>query len=194
MSYKLAIVVGHNKRSQGAVRPDTNETEYQYNTRLAKMIADIAANQHCEQVIVQVFYRDENIGSYSAEIRDVYNRVDQWGADASIELHFNAAGSPTATGTETFTSGSSRSTILAEEVQMEMVEQLGLRDRGVKVRNRRTKGRGYLSLVSGRAPAILVEPFFATSIADRLVSDTKVEQQYLAEAIWDGAVQGLKRF
>lgn len=187
---KLAIVVGHNERSQGAVRPDTGETEYSYNTRLAQFI-----KAEAEQAGLQakVFYRTPS-GGYSSEIRRVYQQVDQWDADASIELHFNAAGDPRATGTETFTSGSPRSSILATEVQMAMVDELGLRNRGVKVRNSRTKGRGYLSLVSGQAPAILIEPFFATSpLGQRATNDT-IEQQNLAAAIVDGVQEAFIQF
>jgi len=186
----LAIVVGHNSRSQGAVRPDTGESEYSYNTRLAKMIKDEAegSGMRCE-----IFYRRPGLG-YTREIREVYRETDSWGADATIELHFNAAGSPHASGTETFTSGSARSAILAQEVQMEMVEELGLRDRGVKVRNSRTRGRGYRSLVSGRAPAILIEPFFATSTAGQQATDDSIEQANLAQAIVAGAVKAFEQF
>jgi hypothetical protein len=35
---KLAIVFGHNARAQGAVRPDTAETEFAWNSLLACMI------------------------------------------------------------------------------------------------------------------------------------------------------------
>lgn len=190
MGNKLAIVVGHNVRSQGAVRPDTGESEFSYNGRMAKYMEQIANDYDLD---VRVFYRIPG-GGYTAEIKRVYGDVDAWGADASIELHFNAAGSPNASGTETLSSGSQKSLILAQEVQMEMVEALDLRDRGIKVRNSRTKGRGYLSLVSGRAPAILTEPFFATSTRDQRSSDETHEQRAIAEAILEGASRALSRF
>jgi len=130
---KLAIVVGHNYKAPGAVRSDTGESEYVYNNKLAKYIEDAAEDFNFE---VKIFNRVPG-GGYTAEIKRVYSEVDIWDADASIELHFNSAGSPSASGTETFTSGSAKSTILAQEVQMEMVENLGLRDRGIKIRNYR---------------------------------------------------------
>lgn len=189
---KLAIVVGHNETSQGAVRTDTHETEFHYNSDLAERIKDVLSD-YDGYVDGKVFYRVLG-GGYSEEIARVYNEVNDWGATASIELHFNSAGDPRASGTETFSSGSAKSLILAEEVQMEMVEALGLRDRGIKIRNSRTKGRGYLSLVSGNAPAILIEPFFGSSSIGQRATDDDHERRSLAEAIAEGAVKAMKRF
>lgn len=189
---KLAVVVGHNRISQGAVRSDTGESEFVYNTDLAKKMRDIVGEQYPD-LKLKIFHRTPG-GGYTSEIERVYGEVDQWNADASIELHFNSAGDPRASGTETFSSGSSRSVRLAQEVQMEMVETLGLRDRGVKIRNSRTKGRGYLSLVSGRAPAILIEPFFASSSLGKTATDEQSERMALAEAIVEGAVKAMRHF
>lgn len=189
---KLAIVVGHNENSQGAVRTDTYETEFQFNKDLAKKINAVVDEQF-DDIQVKTFYRTPG-GGYTSEIRRVYKEVDAWNADGSIELHFNSAGDPQASGTETFTSGSAKSMILAEEVQMEMVETLGLRDRGIKIRNSRTKGRGYMSLVSGKAPAILIEPFFGSSVLGQGATDEDFERWNLAEAIVEGAVKAFERF
>jgi len=190
MRNKLAIVVGHNARSQGAVRPDTGESEYVYNSAMAEYMEEIAPEYGLN---LRVFKRQPG-GGYSAEIRRVYGQVDDWVANASIELHFNAAGDPRASGTETLSSGSRGSLILAQEVQMEMVETLGLRDRGIKVRNRRTRGRGYMSLVTGRCPAILTEPFFATSLKGQRASDDLHERRAIAEAILEGVVRAMAQF
>ena len=187
---KIAIVVGHNRVSQGAVRPDTGESEFEYNGKMAEYMQRIASNYGLQ---VRIFTRTPG-GGYTSEIERVYHQVDEWGAVASVELHFNAAGDPTASGTETLTSGSSRSVKLATYVQMELVEILGLRDRGIKVRNSRTRGRGYRSLVSGAAPAIITEPFFATSSKGRQASDSEYERQVIAEAILEGCNRALDKF
>lgn len=187
---KLAIVVGHNEVSQGAVRSDNGESEFLYNSRLATLMRRVA---HEHNLQIGVFFRRPG-GGYSREIARVYKEVDDWGADASIELHFNSAGDPRASGTETFSSGSSGSLELAQEVQMEMVEELGLRDRGIKIRNSRTKGRGYQSLVAGRAPAILIEPFFGSNGRGTAVSDERHEQEALAEAIIEGAARAMSKW
>lgn len=179
---KLAVVVGHNSKSQGAVRPDTGESEYVYNGKIAAYMEKIGRDYDLN---VKIFFREPGIG-YKREIKKVYAEVDAWGADGAVELHFNASGDPSASGTETLTSGSPGSVAMAQSVQMELVEELSLKDRGIKVRNSRTKGRGYQSLVSGKAPAILTEPFFATSSKGQQSSDSKLERQKIGEAILQG--------
>jgi N-acetylmuramoyl-L-alanine amidase len=115
------------------------------------------------QNIAIAFFSRKSGMDYVAEIKDVYERVDNWGAHASIELHFNAAG-PTATGTETLVSTSKSSQDLGRLMNKAMVRHLGLRDRGLKVVQRHD--RGGWSLYAGSAPACLVEPFFATNEED----------------------------
>ena len=185
---KLAIVVGHNSASQGAVRQDTGESEFVWNGRLARRIERLAGDYGLQ---VRTFFRTPG-GGYSTEIRRVYAEVDAWGADASVELHFNGASSAEATGTETLSSGTALSLRLAESVQREMVLALGLRDRGIKTRSR--SDRGGMSLISGRAPAILVEPFFGSSPVGNRATDEETEQERLADAILRGTAEAFQSF
>lgn len=178
---RLGIVVGHNARAQGAVRQDTGETEFAWNSQLAEMIQNRTRR---EGVAVRVFFR-AYMGSNTREIQDVYRRTDEWGADATCELHFNSHHTESATGTETLTSGSKASVRFAEAVQDEILDVLGLRDRGEKVVSR--TGRGGKSLHFGRAPAILVEPFFGSSPKGLAATDEVHEMEALANAILRGA-------
>lgn len=178
MIKKLAIVVGHNSRSQGAVRQDTGETEFSWNSRLAAMIDDISTQY--AGLTVRVFFRNGSLGGYSREISDVYARTDEWGADATCELHFNSHHNPNATGTETLSSGSRLSLKYADALQDEMLVALGLRDRGRKIVR---TGRGSASLISGRAPAALIEPFFGSSNKGLAATDEEHEMQALAHAV-----------
>jgi len=181
---RLAIVVGNNVDAQGAVRTDTGQSEYIWNGQLAAMIQDAARNY---DMAVDVFRRTPG-GGYRQEIRRVYAQTDAWGAAATIELHFNGAESASATGTETLTSGTPASMRLAVEVQNEMVAALGLRDRGIHTRR---TGRGSGSLMSGQAPAILIEPFFGSSPKGQSATDTQAEMRALAGAIVRGAARAL---
>lgn len=178
MIKKLAVVVGHNSRSQGAVRQDTGETEFVWNSRLAKMIENF--DHQYPGLMVKVFFRDGALRSYSREIKDVYKRTDQWGADATVELHFNSHHNPHATGTETLSSGSRMSLAYARALQDEMLDALGLKDRGAKIVR---TGRGSASLISGRAPAALIEPFFGSSVAGQQATDEEHEMEALAHAV-----------
>ncbi len=76
---RIALVVGHNPASQGAVRATDKRTEYDWNGDLAAAIMAHAPAMY------RVFRRPSGRG-YSAEIRETYAAVDAWGASASIEL------------------------------------------------------------------------------------------------------------
>lgn len=185
---RLAIVVGHNSAAQGAVRADTGESEFVWNGRLARRIERLAPDYGIE---ARVFHRTPG-GGYSTEIKRVYSDVDAWKADASVELHFNSAATPDASGTETLSSGSALSLRLAESIQREMVVALGLRDRGIKTRA--GSERGGSSLIAGRAPAVLVEPFFGSSPEGARATDEENEQERLADAIIRGAAEAMESF
>lgn len=174
---KAAIVVGHNSVAKGARgKSPIGEHEFTYNDRIADEIVRLARGP----LTAKKFHRQKT-SSYSREIDTVYAQVDEYDADVSIELHFNAA-SAMATGTETLSSGSSGSLALAKSVQESMLATLGLRDRGVKILSR--GDRGGRSLHAGRPPAILVEPFFGSNSSDCRkagnLGETDIAEMYLS--------------
>lgn len=166
---KIAIVIGHNAASQGAVRVTDGRSEYYWNFDLAEMIHALNPAQ------VRIFRRMPS-ASVGVEIRKAYEAVDQWGADVSCELHFNASTSQTSTGTETLYA-TNAGKVVALEVQAAMVRALGLRDRGLLYRR---SGHGSLSLLAGKAPAVLVEPYFGSNQHDCAVADLRRESLALA--------------
>jgi N-acetylmuramoyl-L-alanine amidase len=175
---RLAITVGHNKKAQGAVRTTDKRTEYDWMSELASEIRALDRDN------VEIFLRVSHGRRYTAEINKVYGEVDDWGADASIELHFNGAASPLVSGTETLSSGSRGSVALAKSVQSAMLNTLGLRNRGIKYPGQ--IGRGGRSLFAGKAPAILVEPYFGSSPSDCEIADENMKE--LAKEIYQSAM------
>lgn len=175
---RIALVVGHTSKAGGAVRATDGVNEFAWNSALAEDIQIYlnSAGHRCE-----IFFRDASLG-YTSQIRKAYAAVDAWGAEAVCELHFNAAADARATGTETLTSGSARSLVIAKAVQGRMVAALGLRDRGLITRGR--GDRGGESLVAGRAPAILIEPYFGSNAQDCAAADKNRAQ--LVAAIAEG--------
>lgn len=183
---KLAVVVGHNSASPGAVRKDTQESEYTFNTRVARHMVEYARHTY-PGLEVKTFFRQAGMG-YENEIRDVYDRTDRWGADLTTELHFNSFGSSSAEGAEVLTSGTASSFKFAQNTQNILVARFGQKDRGVRTR---ASGRGAESLISGRAPAILVEPFFGSNPKGAAKFDSPEEERALAEAYVDAAAETL---
>jgi N-acetylmuramoyl-L-alanine amidase len=154
---RIALVVGHNQIQQGAVRvtPD-KATEYVWCGRLCDMASNLSPD-------IRVFRREFKQAGVSAELRACYAEVDAWGADVSAEIHFNAFASPAATGTETlYATGAGK--IVAQRVQSAVVAALGLPDRGAKPVG--ASARGYTSLISGKAPAVLLELYFGSNSDD----------------------------
>lgn len=190
---KLGVIVGHNSANQGAVRPDTGETEYQFNSRLAERMVRIAAGSYGETECFEVraFYRQPDL-PFPDEIARVYGEADQWGADLTLELHFNSFSDPSARGCEMLSSGTELSLRAAHEIQEVLVEGMGFEDRGVKTR--RPKARGGESLHAGVAPAVLAEPFFGTSPTDGARVDQEDEEFRLATLYLLGAERAFSAF
>lgn len=172
---KLAVVVGHNAISQGAVSVD-GTSEFIWNSQLAELIKDISPRE------VEIFYRVHG-GGYSREIDRVYAQVDKYSPDVSVELHFNGSASASASGCLTLSSGSSGSLRLAQNIQQETLRVLQNRNRGVEVRQK--SDRGGRSLWAGKAPAVMTEPFFGSNAEDWRRANARIDQ--LAEAVFVGA-------
>lgn len=173
---KIAIVVGHNSKAQGATRVTDGRTEFDWNGELAELIREHDPKN------IRVFRRERG-GGYSAEIDRVYAAVDDWGAGCSIELHFNGSTNPKANGGLTLSSGSKGSLELAALVRSAACKVLGNTDRGVEIRGRHD--RGGRSLWQGKAPAIMTEPYFGSNEDECLVADQHKDE--LAEAYYRAA-------
>ncbi len=91
----LGIVVGHDKKEQGAVMDhQTKMTEYLFNKGLANKILAIA-DQQFPKLKVSVILRD------GQGIHGAYQEAKNKNCDAVIELHFNASANKQAKGTVT---------------------------------------------------------------------------------------------
>ena len=152
---RLAILIGHNATSQGAVRVTDGRTEYDWNDDLAQMIR---ANDPAR---VQVFRRTHG-GGYRAEIRRAYDQIAAWRPDAILELHFNAF-SPDAHGCEMLYNGSAAGARLADALQRATLAALGNRDRGIKVLSAENSRGGPSVHALPGVPTIITEPYFGSN-------------------------------
>lgn len=159
---KIAIIVGHNYRAQGAesvVSIWGHRSEFTLHLWTANHYLMPMLNQ-TEGILCKTFTRLPEADT-KTEIQNVYRLVKEWGCDATVELHFNGGGG---TGTETFCTTSKRSKLLAEYVQKSMTDAYRLPTRGVKPLLR--SDRGGLNLYQLMVPSILTESFFGDSQND----------------------------
>ena len=161
---KIAIVVGHHKKSKGAYSPFLKVSEWDFYNEVVSCIP-----------CVSVFYHDENISSYTERIKNTASKVNKYPFDLVIELHFNAA-SEVANGCETlYYFNSSKGKEYAKQFSELVHEETGikLRNNGLKALVN-DKDRGFASVYYTTAPTILIEPFFGSNESDcNKITDAK---------------------
>lgn len=149
----VAIVIGHSTKSKGACNEDQKLYEYDFNNNLAQMIQHGLSQSNIDVALV---YR----GTYKRLPNDV-NKINP---DFIVSLHCNAYNKKVS-GTETlYYHRSTRGKQLASIVQKELVNVLGLKNRGIKPKDSEDRG-GYL-LKNTKAPCVITEPFFIDNNED----------------------------
>jgi hypothetical protein len=182
--FRLAVLIGHNRVARGAYSDHLAVSEWIYNQRVYRHMAELAPEYEIE---TKQFFREKST-SYTKEIEDAYALIDAWNPDAILELHFNAGGGH---GSETlYWDGSAKGETLASAVQSAMLSELGLKNRGLKGRR---SGRGSTSLGASAFPTILPEPFFGDSASD-CATMTAVGEEALARAYLIGARDAMEEF
>lgn len=181
---KVALIIGHSAKSQGATNKNYGTSEFQFNGPLAHSVAEKLILEGCEPIII---YRD---CSYSA----LPGKVNKTEADIAVSFHCNAFNEES-NGSETlYYKLSSKGYLLASCIQEQIVKCLGLKDRGLKPCVASHKGkagdRGGLLLKGTSMPCVIVEPFFIDSDASLELANHKFED--LAEAYTKGIVNYLK--
>ena len=162
---KIAVVVGHNSKSKGAYcKGDINQYEYDYNSEVALYMLDIA--DHLPNIEVKVFHR-KYLGKkmYTAEIMEVYKRVNAWNPKATCEIHFNwlnGAGRIEMLHLLNSSESKKLSSILLSKVS-KLMDQSG----DLKIVARKKNDRGGKSLYYCKSPISMTEPFDCTNDAHR---------------------------
>ena len=148
----VALVVGHSRERRGASNITYGITEYDFNRMIAKWI------ERCGNIKdLKVVFRD----TYS----ELPSKINRMKPKMVLSLHCNAYKNKSATGSEVlYYHTSSIGKQIAEITLENIVEVLGLADRGVKGIEGNERG-GYL-LRNTVAPCIIAEPFFITNDSD----------------------------
>lgn len=171
---KIAVIIGHNENSPGAINKSNNVSEFEFNEPLAFAVARKLEDDGYSALVV---YRDTSYSELPA-------KVNSTGADIAVSLHCNAFNSG-ANGTETLYYHTSKNgKRLASLIQDEIVDCLMLPDRGTKARKGAHKGsagdRGGHLLKNTVMPCVIVEPFFIDCDSSLLLAITKIDE--LSEA------------
>lgn len=126
---RIFIDPGHGGNDPGAVNTEYNISEAQINLDVAEKLDVILKNRGYETMLS----RD---GDYYVTLSNRAERANNWYANYFISIHCNSAADTSANGTETLYYISSQAgEAYANEIQIQLVLQNGLRDRGIKPRN-----------------------------------------------------------
>ena len=144
---KIAIVVGHDKVEQGAFSPYLQKSEYKYHSEVAVILP------------FDVYFRSTS-GGYKTKMEVLAKEINKKDYDLVVELHFNSFNS-VANGTEClYLNGSVIGKRWAEVYSEKISKAYSTTNRGAKeISGSNQNGYWFLKLM--KAPAIIVEPFFA---------------------------------
>ncbi len=148
---RCALIIGHRKKSPGAVNLMTGMNEFLFNDALARDI-----KKQSTAVDIQIVHRKT--------YRQLPDDINSLEPDFSISLHANAYDCCTS-GTETlFYHKSHIGRMAAQVLQQHLVSALELPDRGIKPKSSEERG-GYLLRYTDM-PCLIAEPFFIDHTPD----------------------------
>jgi N-acetylmuramoyl-L-alanine amidase len=173
---KVALVIGHSRKKQGARNKHHEISEFMFNEFLADKVAIELTKKGIESEIV---YRGFSYWFLPGKV----NRTN---ADIAVSMHCNAFNEGQ-NGTETlYYKNSVNGSVLASFMQDEIVNCLGLKDRGLKPCIEKHKGKagdkgGHL-LKKTKMPCVIVEPFFIDCDASLMLGMAKTNELAVAYA------------
>ncbi|WP_460299286.1 N-acetylmuramoyl-L-alanine amidase [Clostridium botulinum] len=177
-SKTVVIDAGHGGYDSGAVGP-TGIKEKDVTLKVALKLGKILENNGVRVIYTRT---SDNVSWPSNESQDLAARVaiaNSNNTDLYVSIHANSFNG-SANGTETYYySGSAKGKEAAEAVQKELVNAIGLYDRG-------TKTAGYYVLKNTISPSILVELGFIDNRNEEILLNSDWFQQKCAEAIAKG--------
>lgn len=158
---KVLLIIGHNPRSKGAHNRELDISEFDFWEKYVESQVQRWHNESGHHF--QIVTRPSNKG-YHEQMREVHKHGDDYGAECSVEFHFNGAVKVVKGHEVLHFRGSKNGKRIARICDKAFDTHLPNRDRGVKPRGVNQSG-GY-GLYVGKYPSILVEPFFNKQLPD----------------------------
>jgi len=184
---RIVIDAGHGPETAGKRSPDGSLREYQFNSAVARYVADSLLHGY-EGVEILMTHADDR----DVPLKERTDRANAWKADLFVSIHANAAGDgwSAAQGIETYvyTSRPPAAVALANAVQRQLIKATGRPDRGVK-------SADFHVLRETRMTAILVECGFMTNRTEAELLKSDDYRRKCAAAIVQGIVEtyGLRK-
>lgn len=174
----IAICIGHSRKINGrydggAYSETLKSNERDFNLKVASELSKKLNNSGIQNKIF-----DQYAGNgYGYAMIDVAVQVKQYKASLAIELHFNSA-SPEANGHEWLYWHSSKiGEMVASNFDTEFAKAFpSIKRRGLKAITKKERGGKFLEYT--HCPAIILEPFFGSSVQDC----SKINIEGIAEA------------
>jgi len=185
MAIRIFIDQGHNPSgfNSGAEAGGLKEQDVTYNVGI--FLAEILRQDERFEVLTSRTCISQVVGyTNRTSLEERVWRANWWGADYFLSIHTNSSTNPNAGGSEIYVYRS-RSTAyyMAQDILGQIVTQLRMNDRGVKINPE------FYVLRNTQMPAMLVELAFITNPSD--AEKLRDNQRQFAEAIYDGLVEYL---
>jgi len=162
----IAICIGHSRRINGrfdggAYSDALKINEREFNLKVASELSAKLASRGIRNKIIDQYGGN----GYGSAMADVARQVKDIRASLAIELHFNSA-SPDANGHEwLYWHSSTIGERVAGKFDAEFSKEFPtIKRRGLKAITKKDRGGKFLELT--HCPAIILEPFFGSSVAD----------------------------
>lgn len=154
----IFLTAGHHNRDSGALGHGYKESD------LNKEIRDLTATRIRQLDPTVDLWLDDDNDTLTQVIHKVKSKAKP--TDVWVELHFDAASSPTATGATALVASNARAR--SRELAADLVgigsEVLGIRNRGVKTELESNRGR--LGMLHTAASSVLYEVAFISNVYD----------------------------
>jgi N-acetylmuramoyl-L-alanine amidase len=155
---RVAVVIGHNNKDEGARNKNYEMSEFRFNQQLAH---DIDHNFYEHNMVdeIRIVYRETNY-------QDLPIQINELNPDLIVSLHCNAFNEEVNGCEMLYYHKSEAGKKVAQIFQNKIVNLFENKDRGIKSKTSEDRG-GYL-LRYTNAPCIIAEPFFIDNYEEYL--------------------------
>ena len=180
LAIKIFIDQGHNPKNENAGAEGFGLREQDITYNVGMYLADLLREDPRFEVMTSRTTPEEILGtSNSTSLAERVKKANDWRANYFLSIHTNANVSPAVNGTEVYVYQEyTQSYYLAEHILTSIVNQLGTKNNGVRIRP------SLYVLKNTNMPAVLIELAYITNEQD--AEKLRNDQFQFAQAIYEG--------